>query len=110
MKKKKIKIKKLQQKNKTQSQTNLEKFVLRKRLVDKNGWQHYVYHQADTTVLHSIPTITMSENDWNRGNNDFATKIQVQGAVQLIIFSVARYLFHVLQENNFKDPSNNTSK
>ena len=30
--------------NKTQ--TNLENFVLRERLVDKNGWQHYVY-QAD---------------------------------------------------------------
>ena len=27
----------------TRNKTNLENFVLRERLVDKNGWQHYVY-------------------------------------------------------------------
>ena len=37
-----------QHKNKTQ--TNLKHFVLRERLVDKNGWQHYVY-QADECAL-----------------------------------------------------------
>ena len=29
----------------------MEKFVLRERLVDKNGWQHYVY-QAGECALH----------------------------------------------------------
>ena len=29
----------------------MEDFVLRERLADKNGWQHYVY-QADECVLH----------------------------------------------------------
>ena len=40
-------------KNKTQA--NFENFVLRERLVDKNGWQHYVY-QADSSALHGIYT------------------------------------------------------
>ena len=71
--------------------TNLENFVLRKRLVDENSWQHYVYHQADTSALHGIPTITMSENNWDRDSYDFATTTQVQGALQLILSSVARY-------------------
>ena len=31
--------------------TNLENFVLRERLVDKNGWQHYVC-QAGECALH----------------------------------------------------------
>ena len=31
--------------------TNLENFVLRERLADKNGWKHYVY-QADECALH----------------------------------------------------------
>ena len=35
----------------TRHKTNLENFVLRERLVDKNGWQHYVY-QADECALH----------------------------------------------------------
>ena len=34
-----------QQKNKTH--TNI---VPRERLADENGWQHYVYHKADTNV------------------------------------------------------------
>ena len=38
-----------QQKNKTR--INLENLVLRERLKDKNGWQHYVY-QADECALH----------------------------------------------------------
>ena len=29
----------------------MENFVLRERLVDKNGWQHYVY-QAGECALH----------------------------------------------------------
>ena len=34
----------------TTRQTNLENFVLRERLVDKNRWKHYVY-QADECAL-----------------------------------------------------------
>ena len=35
----------------TRQKTNLENFVLRERLADKNGWQHYVY-QAGECALH----------------------------------------------------------
>ena len=40
----------------------------------------------------------ISENNWNRYSNDFATTTQVQGAVQLILSSEARYLSHVLSK------------
>ena len=60
----------------------MENFVLRERLVDENGWQHHVYHQADTSALHDIPTITMLEHNWDGDINDFnTTTTKVQDAV-----------------------------
>ena len=60
----------------------MENFVLRERLVDENGWQCYVYHQADTSALHDIPTITMLEHNWDGDINDFnTTTTKVQDAV-----------------------------
>ena len=41
-----------QQKNKTRA--NLENFFPRERVVDKNGWQHYVY-QANENVHYMVP-------------------------------------------------------
>ena len=58
----------------------MKNFVLRERLAHENGWQHYIYHKADTSALHDIPTITMLKHNWNRDINDFAnnsTKVQV---------------------------------
>ena len=60
----------------TRNKTNLENFVLRERLVDKNGWQHYVY-QADECALHGTYVwATGIELYWN----DFATATQLQVA------------------------------
>ena len=54
----------------------MENFVLRERLVDKNGWQHYVY-QADECALHgTYVRATGIELYWN----DFATTTQLQVA------------------------------
>ena len=54
----------------------MENFVQRERLVDKNGWQHYVY-QADKCVLHgTYVRATGIELYWN----DFATTTQLQVA------------------------------
>ena len=36
---------------------------MRERLVDKNGPQYYVYHQADMNALYDIPNINMLQND-----------------------------------------------
>ena len=41
----------------------MENFVLKERLVDKNGWQHYVY-QADECALHG--TYVRATADWDR--------------------------------------------
>ena len=47
----------------------MENFVLRERLVDKNGWQHYVY-QADECALHGIYVRAIGIELYR---NDFAT-------------------------------------
>ena len=60
---------------KSKSQANLENFV-KKRLVVKNSWQRYVYHQADTSGIPYLPT--MLEYNWDRDINDFAATTQVQ--------------------------------
>ena len=59
----------------------MENFVLREMIVDENGWQDNVCYQVDTSALHGIPTITMLQHNWDRDINDFATKTQVQAAV-----------------------------
>ena len=53
----------------------MENFVLRERLVDKNGWQHYVY-QAGECALHGTYDRATGIELYR---NDFAatTKIQV---------------------------------
>ena len=51
-----------QQKNKIR--TNLENFVLKEKLVDKNGWQHYVY-QADECAIHGVYFRATTKN-WDR--------------------------------------------
>ena len=58
---------------------------MRKKLVDENGWQHCVSHQADTSELHGIPT--MLEQNWNRDINYFVTITQVQVAVNTFYYS-----------------------
>ena len=66
------------------TQANLENFVLREGLVDANGWQHYVYHLADTSVLYDIHTITVLEHNWDRDINDFTitiTQVQLPGCI-----------------------------
>ena len=63
--------------------------------MDENGWQHDVYHQADSSALYDIPTITMLVHNWDRDINDF-TATTMQAAVNTFQ-SVANYLFHVLQ-------------
>ena len=47
---------------------------MRKRFLDKIGWQYYVYNQADRSALRGITTITISENNWDRDSNDFSTR------------------------------------
>ena len=54
--------------------TNLENFVLRERLADKNGWKHYVY-QADECALHGT-YVRATRIELCR--NDFATTTQLQ--------------------------------
>ena len=56
--------------------TNLENFVLRERLADKNGWKHYVY-QADECALHGT-YVRATRIELYR--NDFATTTQLQVA------------------------------
>ena len=58
---------------------------MRKKLVDENGWQHCVSHQADTSELHGIPT--MLEHNWNRDINYFVTITQVQVGVNTFYYS-----------------------
>ena len=60
----------------TRHKTNLENFVLRERLVDKNGWQHYVY-QADECALHGTYVRATGIELYR---NDFATTTQLQVA------------------------------
>ena len=54
---------------------------MRERLVDENGWQHYVYHQAETNVhyLRGNSMLLESTNGW--GINDFVITTQVQVTV-----------------------------
>ena len=52
----------------------LGKLCYEKKVLDKIGWQYYVYNQADRSALHGIPTITISENNWDRDSNDFSTR------------------------------------
>ena len=75
-------------------QTNLENIFLREKLVDENGWQHYVFHQADTNVHYIVPMFGL------RANGIEISMIlppQHRFKLQLILSSVAKYLFHVLQ-------------
>ena len=60
----------------TRHKTNLENFVVRERLVDKNGWQHYVY-QADECALHGTYVRATGIELYR---NDFATTTQLQVA------------------------------
>ena len=60
----------------TRHKTNLENFVLRERLVDKNGWQHYVY-QPDKCALHGT---YVRATGIELCRNDFATTAQLQVA------------------------------
>ena len=60
----------------TRHKTNLENFVLRERLVDKNGWQHYVY-QTDECALHGTYVRATGIELYR---NDFATTTQLQVA------------------------------
>ena len=73
--------------NKTQY-GNLENFVLKERLADENGWQRNVYHQADMSALHDIPTVTMLEQNWNRDITDFTNTSTQRSRLQLILSSV----------------------
>ena len=60
---------------------------MRKKLVDKNAWKHYVSHQADTSALHVIGTMLVLEHNWNRDINDFVTTTKVQVAVNTFHYS-----------------------
>ena len=65
--------------------TNLEKFVLKERLVDKNGWQHYVY-QVGECAIHSV--YFRATTNWDRVIattylNDFTTTTQAFKCRQL---------------------------
>ena len=60
----------------TRHKTNLENFVLRERLVNKNGWQHYVY-QADECALNST---YVRATGIESHRNDFATTTQLKVA------------------------------
>ena len=51
----------------------MENFVLREKLVDRNGWQHYVY-QADECALHG-KYVRATGKEYQ---NDFVTTIQLQ--------------------------------
>ena len=62
--------------NSRRTRQNLENFVLRERLVDKNGWQHYVY-QADECALHGTYVRATGIELYR---NDFATTTQLQVA------------------------------
>ena len=55
-----MKNNKITRKNK--SQANLDNFVLRERLVDKDSWQRYDYHQGDTSGISYL--LTMLEYNW----------------------------------------------
>ena len=55
-----MKNNKITRKNK--SQANLDNFVLRERLVDKDSWQRYDYHQGDTSGISY--RLTMLEYNW----------------------------------------------
>ena len=59
----------------TRHKINLENFVLRERLVDKNGWQNV--YQADECALHGT-YVGATGIDLYR--NDFATTTQLQVA------------------------------
>ena len=92
----------------------MENSVLRERLVDRNGWQHYVYHQVGTSAFHDIPTITMLEHNWDRDINDFTTTTtKVQVAVNKY-FPVSECSYLPIScatvKNYFKDSRNNKSK
>ena len=54
---------KQQNNNKNKTRTNLENFVLKEKLVDKNGWQHYVY-QADECAIHGA--YVRATTNWDR--------------------------------------------
>ena len=58
----------------TRHKTNVGNFVLRERLVDKNGWQHCVY-QADECALHRTYVRATGIELYR---NDFATTTQLQ--------------------------------
>ena len=60
----------------TRYKTNLENFVLRERIVNKNGWQHYVY-QADECALNST---YVRATGIESHRNDFATTTQLKVA------------------------------
>ena len=64
MKNNKIIAEDQQQKNKIQIN-----IVLRKRLVDENGWQHYVYHQADTNMHYVVVTVGCQKTQKSRRQN-----------------------------------------
>ena len=55
--------------------------VLRERLLDKNGWKHYFYHQADTNVHYLAIYVVRAQIGWDRDINDFVTTTQVQVTV-----------------------------
>ena len=57
----------------------MENFVLRERLVGKNGWQHYVY-QADECTLHGA-----NVRPTGIENNDFATTTTDNTDVQVAV-------------------------
>ena len=56
----------------------MENFVLKERLVDKNGWQHYVY-QAGECAIHGV--YFRATTNWDRvitttKLNDFNTYLE----------------------------------
>ena len=56
--------------------TNLENFVVREKLADKNGWQNYVY-QANECALHGT---YVRKSGIELYRKDFATTTQLQVA------------------------------
>ena len=51
----------------TRHKTNLENFVLRERLVDKNGWQHYVNQVEECALAIAIATwYLVCSSNWDR--------------------------------------------
>ena len=69
----------------------MENFVLRERLVDKNGWQLYVYHQADISAVLGIPTHYVRVGTTEIERSMILTP-QHRFKLQLILSSVANYL------------------